>query len=37
MNFLTIFGLVAGVFTSIQFFPQVVKIRQEKTAKKRII
>ncbi len=33
MNPITILGLVAGVFTSLQFFPQVAKIRKEKTAK----
>lgn len=33
MNLITILGLVAGVFTSLQFFPQIVKIRKEKKAK----
>ncbi len=33
MNFMTILGFVPGVFTSIQFFPQVTKIRKEKSAK----
>lgn len=33
MNFMTILGLFAGVLISLHFFPQVIKIRKEKSAK----
>lgn len=33
MKLITILGLVAGVFTSVQFFPQIIKIHKEKRAK----
>lgn len=33
MDFMTILGLFAGVLISLHFFPQVIKIRKEKSAK----